>query len=51
MTRDTSTPERAAFWENVKRSAAEARELPAWALAGVDLNPEVYETYPPKGGE
>jgi len=37
-----STPESRKFWENVEKSAARVRDLPAWTGAGINLS-EAYE--------
>lgn len=48
LVRDTSTPERRAFWEGVAEASAALAKLPRWAQAGVLLNPQTFETYEPQ---
>jgi len=45
LVKDDSNPSSAAFWEKVKKIAAEARKEPQWAKAGINLNPENYEVF------
>ncbi len=44
VTRNESTETARVFWASVARSAQAARERPAWARDGIDLNPENFET-------
>lgn len=48
LTRNVSDPESAAFWRHVDRVAAAMRDAPAWKMAGIVLDPQHYETYPPE---
>lgn len=51
LIRNTSTPENRAFWEGVDRVAAEIKDAPAWMRAGINVNPEHFETYAPRAPE
>lgn len=45
LIRNMSDARSRAFWAGVERSAAAIADKPAWMRAGIDLNPEHYETY------
>jgi hypothetical protein len=48
LIRNTSDKESAAFWAGVERTAASAKDLPAWMKAGVDVNPVHFLTSEPR---
>lgn len=37
------------FWKKIAASASAVRSGPDWMKAGITLNPDMFETYPPKG--
>ena len=46
--RNTTDPEAVAFWAAVDKIAESAKNKPAWMKAGVDINPDQFETYAPE---
>ena len=46
--RDTSTPDKKAFWDGVKEAADAMKGRPDYERAGINLNPEHFETYEPE---
>jgi hypothetical protein len=48
LIRNMSDKESAAFWAGVERTAASAKDLPAWMKAGVDVNPVHFVTSEPR---